>query len=112
MKLGKEDVKHASQKAGDFVTLGKEDVINALQKVEDPDFGIDIWRLGFVQGIVVSGKNVKVSLKLSCYGCPISGVILENAKNALKEAGFENAEVELITDSPWEPSEEVESMLR
>lgn len=91
---------------------GKEEAIEAIKTVQDPDWGMDIWRLGFVQSLDVFGKDVKIGLKLSCPGCPIAGTIVENLKMALFDKGFEKVDVDLMLDSPWEPSDEVEAMLR
>ena len=85
---------------------------DALKNVKDPELGLDLVVLGLVYDIEVTGDDVKAVISLTSPLCPVAGVIVEDAKQAiLGVEGVANAEVELTFDPPWTP-ERISPLIR
>ncbi|HBF11177.1 MAG TPA: aromatic ring hydroxylase [Thermotoga naphthophila] len=83
----------------------KEDVLNALKNVIDFELGLDVVSLGLVYDIQIDDQNnVKVLMTMTTPMCPLAGMILSDAEEAIKKIeGVGNVEVELTFDPPWTP---------
>jgi metal-sulfur cluster biosynthetic enzyme len=97
-------------------TINEEEVWEVLKVVTDPEIGIDVVNLGLVYGIDISDSNVKVRMTLTSMGCPATGLIEFQAKEAVGTVdGVGNVEVEFTFDPPWSPdrmTEEGRDMLQ
>lgn len=82
-----------------------EDVLEALRAVTDPEVGINIVDLGLVYRAERSPGAIEVSLTMSTPSCPLSEVLIENARDALRDrfADVPRIQVELVWDPPWTP---------
>ncbi|MET1102192.1 MAG: iron-sulfur cluster assembly protein [Pyrodictiaceae archaeon] len=81
-------------------------VIEALKKVYDPEIPVDVWNLGLVYGIDVDDEGkVKIIMTLTAPGCPVTGIVVMQAEEAVKEYVPEakDVEVEVTFDPPWDP---------
>ena len=85
--------------------ITKEQVIDALRKVMDFEIGFDVVSLGLVYDVQIDDdNNVKVLMTLTTPGCPLAGMILSDAEQAVRSIeGVKNVEVELTFDPPWSP---------
>ena len=100
-----------------MTTPNEEQVIETLKVVTDPEIGIDIVNLGLVYGVDISDEGfVKIRMTLTAMGCPATGLIEFQAKEAVKTLdGVSDAEVEFTFDPPWTPdmmTEEGRDMLQ
>ena len=92
--------------------ISKEQVIEALKKVEDPEIHLDIWTMGLVYEINVKDDSVHIKMTFTTPFCPYGPQMLEDVKSKLMGIeGIKDVNVELVTEPPWEPSEELKSML-
>jgi metal-sulfur cluster biosynthetic enzyme len=106
MKSGK-NVKKAAKKAETSSSRGKltkDEILRVLRNVIDPEIGINIVDLGFIYGVDVEGKNVRVRMTLTNPGCPMHAMFTHEVEDALK-ATFDDVKVsvELVFDPPWSP---------
>lgn len=82
----------------------KSDVMKILENVIDPEIGIDIVNLGFVNDVLVLNKDITVNMTLSTPGCPMVSYIVADVKEQLeKEFKGYNVEVDLDFSEPWTP---------
>jgi metal-sulfur cluster biosynthetic enzyme len=81
----------------------KEKALEALKEVVDPEIGANIVDLGLIYDLKIDGNKVKVLMTLTSIGCPLAGFLIEEVESKLKEAGFENVEINLTFDPPWTP---------
>jgi len=100
-----------------MTTPNEEQVFETLKVVTDPEIGIDIVNLGLVYGVDISDEGfVKIRMTLTAMGCPATGLIEFQAKEAVKTLdGVSDAEVEFTFDPPWTPdmmTEEGRDMLQ
>jgi len=67
--------------------------------------GLDVVSLGLVYEVEVDDQNnVKVLMTMTSPMCPLAGLILSDAEEAIKKIeGVGNVEVELTFDPPWSP---------
>jgi len=84
--------------------LTKDEILKVLRNVIDPEIGLNIVDLGFIYGVDVSGKSVKIRMTLTNPGCPMHSMFTHEVETALKTA-FDDVkvDVELVFDPPWTP---------
>ena len=81
----------------------KQKALNALKKISDPEIGANIVDLGLIYDVKANEKNVNVLMTLTSLGCPLGNYLIAEVENKLKEAGFENVNVNITFDPPWTP---------
>lgn len=98
--------------------MTEQEVREQLKTVYDPEIGINIVDLGLVYDIrltdTADGTNVEVDMTLTAMGCPLAGMLEEEARQAVLNAGAKEATVNLVFDPPWTPdrlSEDVKDSL-
>lgn len=83
-----------------------EAVIAALKDIYDPEIPVNIYDLGLIYGVDVSGDgHVVVTMTLTTPHCPVAESMpgeVEIRVGAV--AGVGAAEVNLVWDPPWDPS--------
>ena len=96
--------------------VNEEEVWEALKVVTDPEIGIDVVNLGLVYGVDIQDSTVKVRMTLTSMGCPATGLIEFQAKEAVGTVdGVDEVTVEFTFDPPWGPdrmTEEGRDMLQ
>jgi len=96
--------------------INEEEVWEALKVVTDPEIGIDVVNLGLVYGVDISDAHVKVRMTLTSMGCPATGLIEFQAKEAVGTVdGVRDVDLEWTFDPPWSPdrmTEEGRDMLQ
>ncbi len=87
------------------MAVTKEKVMEALKAVMDPEIGLDVVSLGLVYDVNISEEgDVKIKMTMTTPGCPLVGMITEDAKNVLETLeGVKSVDVELVWDPPWTP---------
>lgn len=83
-----------------------DDVRDALRQVMDPEAGMNIVDLGLLYGIDTDADGLTtVQLTMTSAGCPMTGMILDDAQAALERSLGADApvRVELVWDPPWTP---------
>jgi metal-sulfur cluster biosynthetic enzyme len=81
----------------------KQKALNVLKKVSDPEVGANIVDLGLIYDVKADEKNVSVLMTLTSLGCPLGSYLIAEVENKLKEAGFENVNVNITFNPPWTP---------
>jgi metal-sulfur cluster biosynthetic enzyme len=81
------------------------DVLQALSGVIDPEVGVNIVDLGLVYRAERTPDAIAVALTPSTPTCPLSEMLVEQAREALQARfpGVPSIEVELVWDPPWTP---------
>jgi len=81
------------------------EVIGTLRECVDPELGASIIDLGLVYGVEVkNGKDVVVRITMTSPMCPLTGMIMADAKLRLEAmAGIGKVDLELMWDPPWNP---------
>lgn len=83
-----------------------ESVIAALRTVHDPEIPLNIYDLGLIYRIDVTGQGgVEIDMTLTAPGCPVAGEIIGWVEKAVSNvAGVTAIKVSLVFDPPWDQS--------
>lgn len=84
----------------------EERVIAGLRTVHDPEIPLNIYDLGLVYRVGVSPeRRVEVDMTLTSPGCPVAGVLVRQAHDAMRKIpGVATVRTELVWDPPWDRS--------
>jgi len=81
-------------------------IIEILRNVVDPELMVNIIDLGLVYGVSYDeqGKQIDVALTLTSPGCPMGGIIIEDAQISIetKYPGF-RVNINLVWEPEWSP---------
>ena len=80
-------------------------VIEVLRTVFDPEIPVNIYELGLVYDVQVSGEGaVDVKMTLTSPACPVAGSLPPEVEQKIKAvAGVTSAKVEVVWEPPWTP---------
>jgi FeS assembly SUF system protein len=89
-----------------LVATSRELVIEALRTVFDPEIPVNIYDLGLVYDVTVSGKGeVDIRMTVTAPACPVAGELPQWAADAVDLIeGTGEIEVHLVWDPPWDQS--------
>lgn len=74
----------------------------ALKTIYDPEIPVNIYDLGLIYRIAVTGRLVEVDMTLTAPGCPVAHTFPGMVEATVKLVpGVEDAIVELVWEPPW-----------
>lgn len=84
-------------------TPTEEQVIAALKTVYDPEIPVNVYDLGLIYAIRITGNNrVEITMTLTNPNCPMAEEIPENVARAVKQLEtVRDVRIELVFDPPW-----------
>ena len=99
-----------SEAAVDRRTLEIE-VIEALSTVYDPEIPVNIYELGLIYDLDVSGDGqVKIAMTLTSPACPVAGSLPGEVEAKVRDIeGVNDVAVGLVWDPPWQPDRKTEA---
>ena len=79
-------------------------VIAALKEIFDPEIPVNIYDLGLIYGVDVTGEGeVKVTMTLTTPHCPVAESMPGEVELRVSAVpGVRDAEVNLVWDPPWD----------
>jgi metal-sulfur cluster biosynthetic enzyme len=90
-----------SEPAADPLT--RDQVIQVLRTIYDPEIPVNIWDLGLIYDLQVTGADVAIAMTLTAVGCPIGPHIAAEIENKLQAIGAERVTVDFVWMPPWTP---------
>ena len=83
-----------------------EAVVNALREIFDPEIPVNIYDLGLIYGVDVTGDgDVAVTMTLTTPHCPVAESMPSEVEMRVASVpGVRTAEVNLVWDPPWDPA--------
>ncbi|MDQ7070829.1 MAG: DUF59 domain-containing protein [Rhodobacterales bacterium] len=80
-----------------------DDVVAACRSVYDPEIPVNIYDLGLIYTIYISGSNdVEIKMSLTAPGCPVAGDMPGWIADAISPLpGVRTVDVQLIWEPPW-----------
>ncbi|WP_341663700.1 iron-sulfur cluster assembly protein [Blattabacterium cuenoti] len=79
-------------------------IISVLKTIYDPEISVDIYELGLIYDVQISGKNkVKIVMTLTTPNCPVAESLPLEVKEKVQYIIQEIKEVDVILtfDPPW-----------
>jgi FeS assembly SUF system protein len=97
-----------SQKPAPVVAEGDEAlqdaIVVALKDIYDPEIPVNIYDLGLIYGVEVSGGHALVTMTLTTPHCPVAESMPGEVELRVGSVpGVGDAEVVLVWDPPWGP---------
>ena len=82
-----------------------EAVIDALKEIYDPEIPVNIYDLGLIYGVEVTGEgHAAVTMTLTTPHCPVAeSMPAEVELRVASVPGIAIADVNLVWDPPWDP---------
>lgn len=80
----------------------RKKIIEALKKVYDLELAINLWDLGLIYGIEVSGSKVSIDMTATTPLCPYIPEQMENVKKEVEKVeGISEVQVNLVWEPKW-----------
>ena len=80
----------------------RDEVIEVLKTVNDPEINVDIWSLGLIYEIAVSGETVEILMTFTSPVCPLGPIIIEDVKQKVGAIrGVKDVKVEITFEPLW-----------
>jgi metal-sulfur cluster biosynthetic enzyme len=87
-----------------------ERVLDALHEVIDPDLGVNIVDLGFVNRVDVGDRSAELEMTLTSPACPLTKIIEDQIRTAIVHAGLvDDFRVSWVWSPAWTPARVTES---
>lgn len=94
------------------MSVTKDQVIEAIATIIDPELYIDIWTLGLIYEIEINEPDVKIQMTFTSPACPAGPQLVDQVKEKVTGIeGIDTAQVEIVFEPAWEPSEELKAMM-
>tara|TARA_B100000902_G_C26432538_1_gene492179 strand:+ start:106 stop:402 length:297 start_codon:yes stop_codon:yes gene_type:complete len=80
----------------------KEKIIGEMKKIYDPELPVDIFELGLIYDIQVSGTKAIIKMTLTSPNCPVAESLPEDVKKgAMQVDEIKDVDLELVWEPPW-----------
>ena len=80
----------------------KDKIIDEIRKIYDPEIPVNIYELGLIYDIEVSGKKAKIKMTLTTPNCPVAESLPKEVKeSAMQVEEINEVDLELVWDPPW-----------
>lgn len=84
------------------VSVSEEQVVNMLEQIFDPEIPVNIYDLGLIYGIRITGNRIAVTMTLTSRNCPAALSLPATVKEAVSRIpGVKETTVEVVWDPPW-----------
>ena len=79
------------------------EIVAACQSVHDPEIPVNIYDLGLIYSIRISGDaHVDIDMSLTAPGCPVAGEMPGWVADAVEPLpGVKTVDVQLVWEPPW-----------
>tara|TARA_Y100000591_G_C21598806_1_gene576961 strand:- start:247 stop:546 length:300 start_codon:yes stop_codon:yes gene_type:complete len=80
----------------------KEKIIDEIKKIYDPELPVNIYELGLIYDIKVSGTKAEIKMTLTTPNCPVAESLPKEVKEgAMQVDGINEVDLQLVWDPPW-----------
>ena len=80
----------------------KNKIIDEIRTIYDPEIPVNIYELGLIYDIEVSGKKAKIKMTLTTPNCPVAESLPKEVKeSAMQVEEIDEVDLELVWDPPW-----------
>ena len=80
----------------------KEKIINEIRKIYDPELPVNIYDLGLIYNIKVTGNKAEIKMTLTTPNCPVAESLPKEVKEGVIQVeGIDDVNLELVWDPPW-----------
>ncbi|KPF78482.1 FeS assembly SUF system protein [alpha proteobacterium AAP81b] len=81
-----------------------EAVIAALRDIFDPEIPVNIYDMGLIYGVEITGGHANVTMTLTTPHCPVAETMPAEVEMRVSSVpGIATADINLVWDPPWDP---------
>jgi metal-sulfur cluster biosynthetic enzyme len=82
--------------------ISTDTIIAQLRTIYDPEIPVNIYDLGLIYDIRITGNNAHITMTLSTATCPAAAFMPEEVKTVLLETGeIEAVTVDVVYEPKW-----------
>jgi FeS assembly SUF system protein len=82
--------------------ISNDTIIARLRTIYDPEIPVNIYDLGLIYDIRITGNNVHITMTLTTATCPAAAFMPEEVKTVLLETGdIETVTVDVVYEPKW-----------
>jgi metal-sulfur cluster biosynthetic enzyme len=84
--------------------MSQEDLVyEVLKECYDPEIPLNVVDLGLIYEVKADTDRVDVKMSVTSPACPSGGMIADDIKMKLSNAGFPNPKVQIVMEPAWSP---------
>jgi len=82
----------------------RDAVIEAIRKVFDPEIPVNVYDIGLIYEVKITGEEAAIRMTLTSPNCPVAETLPLEVQDAAESVdGIVRAEVKIVWDPPWTP---------
>ena len=82
----------------------RDAVIEAIRKVFDPEIPVNVYDIGLIYEVKITGEEAAIRMTLTSPNCPVAETLPLEVQDAAESVdGIARAEVKIVWDPPWTP---------
>ena len=83
----------------------KNKIIDEIRKIYDPELPVNIYELGLIYDIIVSGRKAEIKMTLTTPNCPVAESLPKEVKDSVMQVeGINEVDLDLVFEPPWNKS--------
>ena len=87
-----------------LATMSQEDLVyEVLKECYDPEIPLNVVDLGLIYEVQAETDSVHVKMSVTSPACPSGGMIADDIKMKLSDAGLPNPKVQIVMEPAWSP---------
>tara|TARA_B100001057_G_scaffold58427_1_gene51803 strand:+ start:277 stop:573 length:297 start_codon:yes stop_codon:yes gene_type:complete len=80
----------------------KEKIISEIKKIYDPELPVNIYDLGLIYDVKITGSKAEIKMTLTTPNCPVAESLPKDVKDsAMQIEGIDEVDLQLVWDPPW-----------
>jgi len=80
----------------------EDKIVEVLKTIYDPEIPVDVYELGLIYEVKVTGSDVEIDMTLTSPNCPVAETLPREVEEKIsKIEHVKSCEVEITFDPPW-----------
>ena len=80
----------------------KEKIISEIKKIYDPELPVNIYDLGLIYDVKITGSKAEIKMTLTTPNCPVAESLPKEVKEgAMQVEEIDDVDLQLVWDPPW-----------
>ncbi len=81
----------------------EDKIVEVLKTIYDPEIPVDVYELGLIYEVKVTGSDVEIDMTLTSPNCPVAESLPKEVEDKVAAIeGVTSAKVNVVFDPPWD----------
>ncbi|HRP53574.1 MAG TPA: SUF system Fe-S cluster assembly protein [Fluviicola sp.] len=81
----------------------EDKIVEVLKTIYDPEIPVDVYELGLIYEVKVTGSDVEIDMTLTSPNCPVAESLPKEVEDKVAAIeGITSAKVNVVFDPPWD----------